>query len=259
MSTVPPQSATLDLSLLAPEYVRRLARYLPGKPIGELAREFGLDERDIVKLASNENPRGPSPRCARRSPRRPTSCPATRTATASSSRPRWPRATRRARADRARQRLERHPRARHAGVPAAGRPAVYSRHAFAVYPLATQARGATGIEVPARDFGHDLPAMRAAITPTTRIVFVANPEQSDRHVAPAGRAARVHRLGAGRRARRARRGVQRVSGPGAARAERQRGSRRIRTSSCRGRSPRPTDSRRCASATASWTRRSPTC
>ena len=43
--------------------------------------------------------------------------------------------------------------------------AVYSCHAFAVYPLAVQARGATGIEVPARDYGHDLPAMRAAITP----------------------------------------------------------------------------------------------
>jgi histidinol-phosphate aminotransferase len=53
--------------------------------------------------------------------------------------------------------------------------AVYSRHAFVVYPLATQARGATGIEVPARDYAHDLPAMRAAITPQTRIVFIANP------------------------------------------------------------------------------------
>ena len=53
--------------------------------------------------------------------------------------------------------------------------AVYSRHAFAVYPLAVHARGATGIEVPARDYGHDLPAMRAAITPATRVVFVANP------------------------------------------------------------------------------------
>jgi len=52
---------------------------------------------------------------------------------------------------------------------------VYSEHAFAVYPLATQARGAVGIVVPARDYGHDLEAMRAAITPETRIVFVANP------------------------------------------------------------------------------------
>ena len=44
-----------------------------------------------------------------------------------------------------------------------------------MYPLATQARGAQGIAVPARDLGHDLPAMRAALTRRTRIVFVANP------------------------------------------------------------------------------------
>ena len=56
-----------------------------------------------------------------------------------------------------------------------GDEAVYSQHAFAVYPLATQARGAHGNEVPAREFGHDLGAMRSAITARTRVVFVANP------------------------------------------------------------------------------------
>ena len=56
-----------------------------------------------------------------------------------------------------------------------GDEAVYSQHAFAVYPLATQARGATGVTVAARELGHDLDAMHAAITPRTRIVFVANP------------------------------------------------------------------------------------
>ena len=46
-----------------------LSPYVPGKPIDELAREYGLAEDDIVKLASNENPRGPEPAaCARRSP-----------------------------------------------------------------------------------------------------------------------------------------------------------------------------------------------
>src|SRR5512146_2800922 len=50
-----------DPSGLAPEHVRRITPYLPGKPMGELAREFGLDLHAIVKLASNENPRGPSP------------------------------------------------------------------------------------------------------------------------------------------------------------------------------------------------------
>jgi len=45
----------------APPYVRAIAPYQPGKPISELARELGLAEADIVKLASNENPLGPSP------------------------------------------------------------------------------------------------------------------------------------------------------------------------------------------------------
>src|ERR1700740_2802029 len=46
---------------LSPSYVRSIAPYQPGKPIAELAREMGLDERNIIKLASNENPRGTSP------------------------------------------------------------------------------------------------------------------------------------------------------------------------------------------------------
>jgi histidinol-phosphate aminotransferase len=165
-----------DPSLSAPDYVRGIARYQPGKPIGELAREFGLAERDIVKLASNENPRGPSP--------------AVRAAIAA-----------------AIDDISRYPDGNGFELKAAlartyrvaadqivlgngsndvlelatqaflrpGDAAVYSRHAFAVYPLATQARGATGIEVPARDYAHDLDAMRAAITQATRIVFVANP------------------------------------------------------------------------------------
>jgi histidinol-phosphate aminotransferase len=165
-----------DPSLLAPDYVRSIAPYLPGKPIAELAREFGLAERDIVKLASNENPRGPGA--------------AVRAALAA-----------------AIDELSRYPdgngfelkaalAARHAVAAdqivlgngsndilelvtqaflRPGDQAVYSRHAFAVYPLATQARGATGVEVPAIDYGHDLHGMRAAITPATRVVFVANP------------------------------------------------------------------------------------
>jgi len=56
-----------------------------------------------------------------------------------------------------------------------GDEAIYAQHAFAVYPLATRARGAIGVEVPARHYGHDLPRMRAAITPRTRMMFVANP------------------------------------------------------------------------------------
>ncbi len=176
MSPSPDQERRHDPSLQAPAYVRNLAPYVPGKPVGDLAREFGLAERDIVKLASNENPRGPSA--------------AVRVAIL-----------------RAVDELCRYPDGNGFALKAAlserhgvapdrivlgngsndilelvtqaflrpGDQAVYSRHAFAVYPLAVQARGAAGIEVPARDFGHDLPAMRAAITPATRVLFVANP------------------------------------------------------------------------------------
>src|SRR5262245_34665918 len=50
-----------DVCDLAPGYVRAIAPYQPGKPIAELAREFGLDPDSIIKLASNENPLGVSP------------------------------------------------------------------------------------------------------------------------------------------------------------------------------------------------------
>ena len=53
--------------------------------------------------------------------------------------------------------------------------AVYSKHAFAVYPLVTQSLGAQGIEVEAKDWGHDLQAMLDAINDKTKVVFIANP------------------------------------------------------------------------------------
>ncbi len=166
----------MDLCEQSPSYIRAIAPYQPGKPISELAREMGLDEKKIVKLASNENPLGISPKARA--------------------------AIRKALAE-----LGRYPDgnafelkaalARRHGVPqecivvgngsndllemaagaflAPGRAAVYSQHAFAVYPLATQARGATGIVVPAKNYAHDLAAMLAAITPETRVVFIANP------------------------------------------------------------------------------------
>jgi histidinol-phosphate aminotransferase len=160
----------------APEYVRRIAPYVPGKPIEELAREYGLAEATIIKLASNENPRGPSPRVR------------AAIAAAAGEVTRYPdgNAFELKRALAARHGIERDHVVLGNGsndvlelaAQAFLRPgddAVYAQHAFAVYALATQARGATGIEVPARDFGHDLDAMRAAITPRTRVIFVANP------------------------------------------------------------------------------------
>ncbi|HTF13690.1 MAG TPA: histidinol-phosphate transaminase [Burkholderiales bacterium] len=166
----------MDLCEQSPSYIRAIAPYQPGKPISELAREMGLHERKIVKLASNENPLGISPRA-------------------------------KAAIKKELAELGRYPDgnayelkaalSRRHGVPqecivvgngsndllemaagaflAPGRAAVYSQHAFAVYPLATQARGATGIVVPAKNYGHDLAAMLAAITPETRVVFIANP------------------------------------------------------------------------------------
>ena len=176
MSALPGPQDGVDPSLSAPEYVRSLGRYVPGKPIGELAREFGLTAANIVKLASNENPRGPSP--------------AVRAAIAAATDEicRYPDGD----AFELKAALSAHLRVSpfqlvlgngsndilELVTQAFLRPgdhAVYAQHAFVVYPLATQARGATGIEVPARDYGHDLTAMRAAVTPRTRLVFVANP------------------------------------------------------------------------------------
>ena len=71
--------------------------------------------------------------------------------------------------------------------------AIYSQHAFAVYPLAVQAIGARGIEVPARDYGHDLDAMARAVTDRTRLVFIANPNNPTGTFVPSGRARIVHR------------------------------------------------------------------
>ncbi|HEY9447171.1 MAG TPA: histidinol-phosphate transaminase [Burkholderiales bacterium] len=165
-----------DLCDLAPGYVRAIAPYQPGKPTSELARELGLEEAGIIKLASNENPLGVSPKAQQ--------------------------AMRAALDD-----LARYPDGngyalkqalvRRYGVAAdgivlgngsndvlelaarafltPGLSAVYSRHAFAVYPLVVQAIGAQGIEVQAKDYGHDLHAMRAAVRPDTRLVFIANP------------------------------------------------------------------------------------
>ncbi len=165
-----------DFLNLARPGVQKLSPYVPGKPVEELAREFGLRPQDIVKLASNENPLGPSP--------------AVREAIAA-----------------ALPELTRYPDgngfalkqalAAKSGVNTAGitlgngsndilelvarafvgpeHEVVFSDHAFAVYPIVTQAVGARAVSVPAKDWGHDLDAMAAAITPSTRVVFIANP------------------------------------------------------------------------------------
>jgi histidinol-phosphate aminotransferase len=169
-------SASSSAVALAPEYVRSIAPYVPGKPIEELAREYGLAETSIIKLASNENPRGPSPKAR------------AAIAAAAAEVTRYPDgngfALKEALASRFRVRQDQLVLGNGSNdvlelaTQALLRPgdhAVYAQHAFAVYPLATQARGATGIEVPAKHFGHDLAAITGAITARTRIVFIANP------------------------------------------------------------------------------------
>jgi histidinol-phosphate aminotransferase len=159
-----------------PSYVRAIAPYIAGKPISEVAREFGLDEATIVKLASNENPLG-MPESAQRA-----------MAQAASELGRYPDAN----AFELKAALsERY------GVPAdwitlgngsndileiaahafveKGQSIVYAQYSFAVYALATQGLGARAIVVPAVEYGHDLDAMLAAITDDTRLIFVANP------------------------------------------------------------------------------------
>ena len=165
-----------DSALVAPSHVSAIAPYQPGKPIEELAREYGLDPSGIVKLASNENPLG-MPASAQEA-----------IAQAVAGLGRYP--------DAAGFELKAALSARY-GVPQdwltlgngsndileivalallePGVSVVYSRHAFVVYRLATQARGARHIMVPTRDLGHDLDAMLDAIAPDTRLVYIANP------------------------------------------------------------------------------------
>jgi len=159
-----------------PSYVRAIAPYIAGKPISEVAREFGLDEAKIVKLASNENPLG-MPESAQRA-----------MAQAASELGRYPDANafelKTALSERygvpsdwitlgngSNDILE---IAAHAFVEK-GQAIVYAQYSFAVYALATQGLGARAIVVPAVKYGHDLDAMLAAITDDTRLIFVANP------------------------------------------------------------------------------------
>lgn len=159
---------------LATPGVRNLQAYVPGKPVSELEREYGV--RDVIKLASNENPLGPSPRALK----------AVQQSLAQLAR--YP--------DGAGFEL-RAALARRHGVTldqvtlgngsndllelitrafvTPQHEVVFSAHAFAVYPIVTQAVGATARVSAVRNWGHDLNAMQALINEHTRVVFIANP------------------------------------------------------------------------------------
>lgn len=161
------------LALVMP-CVQKLSPYIPGKPIEELQRELGLS--DIIKLASNENPLGPSPKVVeaiQKEISHLTLYPdgngfVLKQAIANKFNLQLPQITL---GNGSNDVLDLIARA-YLGP---GRNAIFSQYGFAVYPISTQSVGAQGIQVPARDFGHDLDAMAAAITPETSVVFVANP------------------------------------------------------------------------------------
>ncbi len=156
----------------APAHIRGLPPYVPGRPPSDVLGDAGR----VCMMASNENPLGASPRAV---------------------------AAMQAAAAQAAQYPDPHGEAlkaalgRRFGVDTdrlllgngsselidlvartflrPGDEAVHSQYAFIAYPLAIRLANATPVMVPAREHGHDLDAMAAAITPRTRLVFIANP------------------------------------------------------------------------------------
>ena len=166
-------------------YLKDLPTYQPGRPIEEVARELNLPANEIIKLASNENPLGPSP----------AALAAMQKVLANLNL--YPDGN----AFYLKQKL-----AEKLGVAPAnlvlgngsneiiefvghayfapGVDVVVSQFCFAIYPLVAKMMGANVITVPAKNHGHDLPAMLKAITPQTRVVFVANPNNPTGTLAP---------------------------------------------------------------------------
>ena len=164
----------LEIKDLINSSIKSLTPYEPGKPIEDLEREYGI--KNAVKLASNESPLGPGPKVL------------TALEEVISGVHRYP--------DGNGFRLKEALSTKHSvdmSVLTLGNGsndiievvarcflspkdnAIYSKYAFAVYPLIVQALGAKGIEVEAKDWGHDLQAMLEAINKDTKIVFIANP------------------------------------------------------------------------------------
>ena len=157
-------------------WLRELVAYEPGKPIEDVARELGLQPSEIIKLASNENPLGPSPKALvamHEALERAHFYPDgggyyLREAIA------------------AKFALQRENVILGCGsnevIEFIGhaflRPddeVITARHAFVVYKLMATLFGAKTVEVPDPEYRHDLEAMAAAITPRTREIFIANP------------------------------------------------------------------------------------
>jgi histidinol-phosphate aminotransferase len=157
-------------------FLAGLPVYQPGRPIEEVARELGLPAADLIKLASNENPLGPAPRAL---------------AALQQMLPQvhlYPDGNAFYLKHKLADRLALDPTCLILGngsnellefvghaLIGPGSEVVVSQYCFAVYPIVTHLFGGRLVEVPARNYGHDLQAMRQAVTPRTKVVFVANP------------------------------------------------------------------------------------
>lgn len=156
--------------------LKPLPVYQPGRPIEEVARELGLPADDIIKLASNENPLGPS-RLALAAMRK--ALPLANL---------YPDGNAFYLKQKLAAKLDVSPAHLILGngsndiieflghaLLSPDAEVVVSQYCFAIYPIVTALFGAKLVTVPARNYGHDLEAMLAAIGPHTRLVFVANP------------------------------------------------------------------------------------
>ena len=172
--------------------LEHLPVYQPGRPVEEVARELGLSARQVIKLASNENPLGPSPAALAALKK---ALPGLHL---------YPDGN----AFYLKQKL-----AAKLGVAPAnlvlgngsndiieflghallgpGDEMVVSQYCFAIYPIVARLLGARVITVPARDYGHDLPAMLKAVTLNTKLIFVANPNNPTGTLAPADEVRRL--------------------------------------------------------------------
>ncbi len=157
------------------ESILSLSPYQGGKPISELQRELGLER--VIKLASNENPLGVGLKALEAMKN------------AASEAGRYPDGN----GFKLKQAISEHlsvsaesvtlgngsndilELVARAYVCNASHEVIFSRYAFVVYPLVTQALGATAVVTPDNEFGHDLDAMLASITDNTKLVFIANP------------------------------------------------------------------------------------
>ena len=156
--------------------LRDLPVYQPGRPIEEVARELGLDAKSVIKLASNENPLGPSPAALAAMEK------------ALQSLHLYPDGNAFYLKQKLADTLSVEPRhlilgngsneiiefVGHAFM-SPGTEVIVSQYCFAVYPIVTKLFGAKLVVVPAVNYGHDIRAMLEAITPQTRVMFVANP------------------------------------------------------------------------------------